>query len=163
MSKKQTRSNTTQKIDEETLERINKYSEALKNPKTTMTDDKLAELKKNVIESMCMDRHKLLMQQPFTGGMLMRFEFIPVRDHRLATASTDGSRIFFDISFYKSLDEDERVFVLAHECWHCVYLHFLRKMKRKHDLWNIATDCEINYMLKGEMFKVPKDLCFPPD
>lgn len=148
--------------DEEILGKHDEYIKALKSPKTTLTDDKLSELKRNVVESMSMDRHKLLMRQPFTGGMLMRFEFVPVRDHRLATASTDGSRIFFDISFYKSLDEDERIFVLAHECWHCVYLHFMRQMKRDHSLWNIAADCEINYMLENETFKVPKGVCFPP-
>jgi len=156
-------SNKVEKIeDKELIEKYNKYMEALKNPKTTMTDEKLADLKKRVIDSLSLDRQKLLMRQPFTGGMLMRFDFVPVRDHRLGTASTDGSRIFFDIDFYKNLNDEERVFVLAHECWHCVYLHFARRMNRMADLWNIATDCEINYMLKNEMFKTPSEVCFPP-
>ena len=30
------------------------------------------------------------------------------------------------------------------------------------DLWNIATDCEINYMLKNDGYNPPNELCFPP-
>lgn len=135
----------------------------LKSPKTTLTEEKLEELRKKIGESLSVDRQRLLMLQPFTGGMLMRMELVPIRDYRCDTAMTDGSRIFFDMDFYKSMNEEERKFVLAHEIWHVVYMHFLRQQNRDHDLWNIASDCEINYMLQQEGFRMPPNLCYPDD
>lgn len=146
------------KIDTDILK---KFQDHLKSPKTTMTPEKLADLKKRVCESLSLDRQKLLVRQPFTGGMLMRMEFVPTRDYRISTAMTDGNRIFFDIDFYKRLNEHERVFVLAHEIWHVVYMHFLRRQNRDQMIFNIATDCEINYMLSHEGFNPPSELCFP--
>ena len=133
----------------------------LKNPKTTLTDEKLEELRKKIGESLSMDRQRLLMRQPFTGGMLMRMELVPIRDYRCDTAMTDGSRIFFDMDFYKSIDEEERKFTLAHEIWHTIYMHFLRQQNRDTDLWNCAADCEINYMLRNEGFRSPPNLLYP--
>jgi len=150
------------KIDEKKIsEYADKFRKALENPKTSITKEKLEDLKKKVEESLSLDRQKMLSLQPFTGGMMMHFEIVPIRDYRCATAMTDGSRIFFDIDFYSRLSDKERIFVLAHECWHCIYLHFLRKQGRESDLWNIATDCEINYMLKNQGFSAPSELCYP--
>lgn len=138
------------------------FVEHLKNPKTSMTPEELVELKKKVYKSLSIDRQKLFMRQPFIGGMLMRMELVPVRDYRCNTACTDYRKIYFDIDFYKSLTEEQRRFILAHEIWHVVYMHFLRTQNRIQELWNIAVDCEINYMLKSEGFQPPEDLCFPP-
>lgn len=151
------------KSDTITEDVIKKYLEHLKNPNTTLTGDKLKEMKRKISESLSVDRQKLVCRQPFTGGMLMHFELVPVRSYLLDTASTDGSRIFFDMDFYTTLNEDERMFVLAHECWHCIYLHFLRRQGREKELWNIATDCEINYMLKTQDFVSPQNLCYPSE
>lgn len=128
---------------------------------TSLTDEKLKELKKNVSDSLSLDRQKLIVTRPFLGGMLMRFELVPVRSRFCQTACTDFKRIFFDIDFYKRLNDKERIFVLAHEIWHVVYLHQLRKQNRDHILWNVASDCEINNMLKGDGFNPPEGLCFP--
>jgi predicted metal-dependent peptidase len=128
---------------------------------TTLTEEKLQELKKKVSESLSLDRQKIIVTRPFLGGMLMRFELVPVRSRFCDTACTDYQRIFFDIDFYKSLSENERIFVLAHEIWHVIYLHQLRKQSREHMLFNIASDCEINYMLKNDGFHPPENLCFP--
>ena len=139
------------KTDELTLDRID----------TTLTDEKLKELKKKVSESLALDRQKIIVTRPFLGGMLMRFDLVPVRSRFCSTACTDFKRIFFDIDFYRKLNDKERSFVLAHEIWHVIYLHQLRKQSRDHILWNIATDCEINYMLKNDGFDPPERLCFP--
>ncbi len=152
-----TKKNTNKEISaEDVLKR-------LKNPKMTISEEKLEELRKKIQESLYMDRQRLLMRQPFTGGMLMRMELVPIRDYRCNTAMTDGQRIFFDMDFYKSLDEEERKFVLAHEIWHVIYMHFLRQQNREHDLWNVATDCEINYMLRQEGFRTHPDICYPDE
>ena len=39
-------------------------------------------------------------------------------------AATDGERIFMDIAFCTTLSNDERLFVMAHEVWHCVRSSF---------------------------------------
>lgn len=129
-----------------------------------LTDTELAKLKKTSLDLMGQDRQKLLVRFPFTGGILMRLELVPVRDLRLNTAATDGSRIFFDISFMSKLNADERLFVMAHEAWHCVLMHMLRCQTRNQKRFNIATDMEINRMLKKEGLVVPPWVLMPePD
>ena len=78
-------------------------------------EKELDKLKKTTLALMCQDRQKLLVRFPFTGGFLMRLEFIPVRDKRLRTAATDGERVFMDLSFCSKLSADELLFVMAHE------------------------------------------------
>ena len=111
--------------------------------------------KKVCLEQLALDRQKLLIRWPFIGGVIMRMELIPVRDDRLTTACTDGDNIFVDINFYAKLSKEERVFVLAHEVWHSVLLHFARLQDRDRDLFNIATDLEIHFALEGEKMREP--------
>lgn len=134
--------------------------------KSSLTDEQLQKLKDEVADSLSRDRHALVCDFPFTGSLSMRMELVPVRDVRCPTACTDGNRIYFDISFYASLSKEERRFVLAHEIWHCVLLHLTRCQTRDHQLFNIATDMEVNYLLKTEgnnrTLVPPENLLFPP-
>lgn len=126
-----------------------------------LSEKDLARLKKTSLDLMGQDRQKLLVRFPFTGGILMRLELVPVRDLRLNTAATDGSSIFFDISFMSKLNADERLFVMAHEAWHCVLMHMLRCQTRNQKKFNVATDMEINRMLKKEGLAVPSWVLMP--
>ncbi len=119
------------------------------------TDRELAALKKKTLAQMSQDRQRLLVRYPFTGGILMRLEFIPVRDRRLRTAATDGVRVFMNIAFCARLSAEERLFVLAHEAWHCVLMHMLRCQTRHPRTFNIATDMEVNHLLQKEGIAVP--------
>ena len=107
------------------------------------------------LEQLSLDRQNLLMRWPFTGGVIMRMELVPVRDDRLLTACTDGNSIFVDINFYASLDKNERIFVLAHEVWHSILLHMIRKKNRERELFNQAADLEIHFSLLEEKLKEP--------
>ncbi len=107
------------------------------------------------LEQLAQDRQKLLMRWPFVGGVIMRMELIPVRDDRLETACTDGDSIFVDINFYSKLTKDERLFVLAHEVWHSVLLHFARRQNRDRERFNIAADLEIHFALANETMREP--------
>jgi len=120
-----------------------------------LSDSELQKLKKQTYALMCQDRQRLLVRFPFTGGFLMRLEFVPVRDKRLRTAATDGDRVYFDISFCSKLNADERLFVMAHETWHCVLMHMLRRQTRDPQAFNVATDMEVNRMLTKEGLKSP--------
>ena len=126
-----------------------------------LSENELAKLKKQTAAVMCQDRQKLLVRFPFTGGFLMRMEFVPVRDCRLRTAATDGERIFMDIAFCSNLSADDRMFVMAHELWHCVLMHMLRCQTRDPSAFNVATDMEVNRMLKKEGLKPPSKCLMP--
>ena len=127
----------------------------------SLLEQELARLKKATYTLMCQDRQRLLVRFPFTGGFLMRMEFVPVRDCRLRTAATDGERIFMDIAFCSRLSTDERLFVMAHEVWHCVLMHMLRCQTRDPSIFNVAADMEVNRMLKKEGLKPPSDCLMP--
>ena len=118
-------------------------------------DVDLAKQKIKVGELLAQDRQKLLMRMPFIGALLMRLDLVPVRDERLDTAATDGDRIYVDIDFYMKLKADERLFVLAHEAWHCALIHFMRRGNRNQELFNIAADLEIHFILTDEGLKAP--------
>ena len=113
-------------------------------------------------ETLELDRVRLLLDQPFIGAVLIRLNLIPVVDFRCPTAATDGQNIFVYPDFYLMMSPSERRFLLAHEVWHIVYLHFLRGRGRDRDIFNMAADMEINFMLKQERFTVPASALLPP-
>lgn len=131
--------------------------------KSDASDDELARQKRKVEELLAQDRQKLLMKMPFVGALLMRLDLVPVRDERLATAATDGDRIYVDIDFYMKLKSEERLFVLAHEAWHCALIHFMRRQNRDKERFNIAADLEIHFILTGEGLKPPFVLPHDPN
>ena len=120
------------------------------------------ELKKKTVQSLEFDRVRLLMDQPFIGGILIRQNLVPVIDCRCPTAMTDGKNIFVNPFFYFSLKAAERRFLLAHEVWHTVYMHFLRRGSRKTERFNIACDMEVNEMLRQQNFSLPRSALLPP-
>jgi predicted metal-dependent peptidase len=120
-----------------------------------MDEKTLKERKEKAAGLLAQDRQRLLMRMPFVGGLLMRLDLVPVSDRRLDTAATDGDRIFVDLDFYASLDGDERLFVLAHEAWHCALVHFARRQGRDPLLFNAAADLEIHFVLTDEGLKAP--------
>jgi len=138
-----------------------------KELKGSLSEEKLANLKKEIGESLAIDRHSLICDFPFTAAISMRMDLIPVRDKRIRTACTDGKSVYFDCDFYSRLKRKERMFVLAHEIWHCVMLHLSRCQTRDRQLFNIATDMEVNNLLvenaAGKDIAPPDEVLFPPD
>ena len=134
-----------------------------KNKSSSSPDATLAARKAKILELLAQDRQKLLTKLPFTGSLVMRLDLVPVSDERLPTAATDGDRIFVDIDFYAQLTAEERLFVLAHEVWHCALLHFLRRGDRNQELFNIAADLEIHFLLTDEGLKAPFVLPHDPN
>jgi len=124
-----------------------------------MTESELLAKKAAVREMMAQDRQKLLMDFPFTGSVAMRLELVPVHDCRLDTCSTDFENIYADVEFYGRLDAAERLHVLAHEVWHCILLHGLRRQDRDHRRFNYAADLEIYFILRKDGLGIP--FCLP--
>ena len=127
----------------------------------TISDEELKQIKKEASEILANVRQQVLMRYPFIGSISMRLELIPTRDYRVRTACTNGSEIYFDIEFLSKLDSNERLFVLCHEIYHVVMMHMLRLQNRNVELFNIATDMEVNYMLKQDGLTAPSNLVFP--
>jgi predicted metal-dependent peptidase len=111
--------------------------------------------KKAMMATLEEDRVRLLAYQPFLASLAMRMDLKAVIDARLPTAATDGQRLYFSVPFMAGLSEAERMFVIAHEVWHCAALHFARRGDRDHKRWNVAIDHEVNNLLIGEGLTMP--------
>jgi len=117
-----------------------------------------------VMKGLEQDRMKLLNRQPFIGAVLMHLELAPTTDATLCpTAMTDGLTVYVNCKFYAGLDAEERLFVLAHETWHCVMLHFARLQSRDRAYFNVAADLEIHFILSKENMKEPFVLPHDPE
>ncbi len=111
------------------------------------------------------DRRTLLRKMPFIGSILMHLELEARTGMAMPTAATNGSKIMFDPFFYKKLKEEERLFVIVHEAWHCALLHFARTGSRHPKLANIAQDLEIHFVLMDELaeLKMKEPFVLPHD
>jgi len=123
--------------------------------------EKLAELKRNAEAILADVRMNFQREQPFVGSISMSLNLIPTRDRRNPTASTDGTNLYFDIAFLSELSPNERMFVLGHEVYHNVMLHFIRQGGRDRELWNIAADMEVNNILATDGLIPPASAILP--
>jgi predicted metal-dependent peptidase len=112
------------------------------------------QLKKKVLKDVAGARARMLIHHAFTGLIAMKLELIIVVDSRLPTACTDGTRIFFNANYFNNLRQAEKIYLVAHEVWHCVFQHFKRRQDREPNRFNYAADLEIDFMLGNEGFKV---------
>ena len=142
-------------------------SQSNKKPKKELTPEqqKAQEeaLIKWVSEQIAIDKQTLMAKFPFTGNVISRLDVLVGHWDDVPTACTNGDKIWVDVLFYAKLDPEERPFVLAHECWHVILRHFLRKFNRNKELWNWATDLEIHFLLTKEGLKAPFVLPHKPE
>lgn len=96
---------------------------------------------------------KLLLKQTFIANVLLSLKIEVNNDFE--TAATDGEKIYINEKFYRSLKQGEREFVLAHETWHVILLHFARRQNRDPHYFNIAADLEIHFQLLSCRFHEP--------
>lgn len=126
-----------------------------------ITEAELKELKANACGILSECRRVILTRFPFSGSVMTTMDLVPIRDLRCSTACTDGKSIYFDIEFLSKLNDAERMFVLSHELWHSVLMHFLRTESRDRQLFNVATDLEVNQLLREEGMAAPTEVLFP--
>lgn len=88
-------------------------------------------------------------------------------DLKYHTAATDGKNVYLDPDYFASLNEEERLFILAHELMHKKFLHHKRLkiggVKRDMDVWNEATDAIINANLQRDGFKIKEGYVNRPE
>lgn len=82
----------------------------------------------------------------FFGSLMCSLEFQWTYD--IATAATDGVKIWWNVDHFLGLDIESRTTVLQHELWHVARLHMLRRGARDPRIWNHACDTRINNDLK---------------
>jgi predicted metal-dependent peptidase len=103
-------------------------------------------------------RAKMLIKHPFFATLLVSTPWVMTKD--VETAATDMTTLYFNPDFMESLDDEEILFVLAHEVMHMALEHGLRQQARNHVVWNIACDYALNLVLKESGFKIwSKALC----
>lgn len=93
-------------------------------------------------------KKRTLIKYPFFGTVISKLKF--KEEKEIPTAGTDGKRVYYNPKFMSSLDEEEQVFVMAHEICHVAFDHIFRSEGKNKRLWNIATDAVINQFLKKD-------------
>lgn len=117
---------------------------------TVIKEDCLAALSKAKIQ---------LMARPDSAFFTtICFSLRHIFDDTVATAATNGKKIYFNSKFFMELSIEERVFLLLHETMHCAYLHMERFVEgMDKNKANIAMDHVINLQLIERGFKMPKN------
>lgn len=100
-------------------------------------------------------RTALVLEHPFIGNIALNMPFKINYSRR--TAATNGKWIEYNPRFMDDLNDEERKFVVAHECMHPMLDHNFRRGERQPKRWNMAGDYVINQLLTDEQIgKMPK-------
>lgn len=99
------------------------------------------------------DRHLIafLQDTPFFAELSRYIRKVPTKD--LPTAGVTFDQQYDDITmywnpdFFASLSETDIRGVLIHEFYHLIFQHITTRLKKPHQLWNIATDLAINSII----------------
>jgi predicted metal-dependent peptidase len=103
---------------------------------------------------------RLILQHPFLATLALRLKRIA--DPAAPTAWTDGVHLAVNPTWFASLSDDERVCLVAHECYHVALAHHLRRRGRSPELWNRACDYAVNALLVADRFTLPPDALYDP-
>jgi predicted metal-dependent peptidase len=103
-------------------------------------------------------RARLLVRAPFLGSIALGLHWVEAAD--IGTMATDGSAIWFNASWCERQGVAKIIGVIAHEVFHVVNKHHLRRADRQPKLWNVAADLLINRLLVEDGYDLPADLLF---
>ena len=117
----------------------------LKNTIAPLNAQAFAKVKDRVVKV----RVRLLLQHPFFGNLATRLKIVDATD-RIPTAAVDGRNMFVNVNFVNQLNDDELMYLIAHEVMHCVFEHMIRRGERRPDVWNMAGDYVINLILERD-------------
>lgn len=103
---------------------------------------------KRVDRLMAKARTALVLEHPFVGNIALNMPF--VKDYTIPTAATNGKQVRYNPYFMDNMTDEERKFVVAHECFHPMLEHTYRRGERHPKKWNQAGDYVINQLLTDE-------------
>lgn len=118
--------------------------EAGKKPMADFTKEELSDIE----DRLRVATMSLLIRHEFFGIIALKLRRV-ITD-KVPSAAVDGRSIFYNPGFVQALTPKELVFLVAHEVYHCVFSHFLRRGFRDPKLWNYAGDFVINFLLKRD-------------
>jgi predicted metal-dependent peptidase len=93
---------------------------------------------------------RLILRHPFLATLALRLK--RHEDPTTPTAWTDGVHLGVNPSYLDRLDDEQRLALIAHECYHVALGHHLRRSGRDLDLWNKACDYAVNALLVEDGF-----------
>ena len=103
-----------------------------------------------VIRSIAKARTSLVLEHAFIGNIALN---LPMKlDYDIPTAATNGKEIRYNPNFIEGLSDEERKFLIAHECFHPMLDHPTRRHGRDMRKFNKAGDYVINKLLTDERF-----------
>ena len=103
-------------------------------------------------------RARLLVRAPFLGSIALGLEWVCRPE--IGTMATNGRHIWFNPHWCEELGIEKTMGVIAHEVFHVVNKHHLRRGERDAKLWNAAGDLLINRMLMDDNYVLPSDGLF---
>ena len=106
-------------------------------------------------------RARLLVRAPFIGSIALGLAWVNAPD--IGTMATDGRSIWFNPAWCEAHGVEKTMGVIAHEVFHIVNRHHLRRGERDAVLWNIAGDLLINRLLEDDKYVLPSDGLFDRD
>jgi predicted metal-dependent peptidase len=106
-------------------------------------------------------RARLLVRAPFIGSIALGLAWVNAPD--IGTMATDGRSVWFNPAWCEAHGVEKTMGVIAHEVFHVVNRHHLRRGDRDAKLWNIAGDLLINRLLEDDKYVLPPDGLFDRD
>ncbi len=97
---------------------------------------------------------RLTMRYPFWTEIF--YSMTVEETTEVPTAATDGRKLWINAAWWKTLNLDHQVGVIAHELGHKIFLHCTRQGHRDARLWNVACDYAINALLRQNSFLLPE-------
>lgn len=116
-------------------------------------------MSKNIDGLIYETKQNMLRKYPRFGSTIATCNIVANSNLKYHTAATDGKNVYVDPEYFASLNENDRLFLLAHEILHIKFMHPLRlKDKdgnmRNLEIWNEACDAIINANLERDGFKI---------
>jgi predicted metal-dependent peptidase len=102
----------------------------------------------------------LILRHPFLANLALRLH--RVDDPTADTAWTDGVTLGINPTWFAQLSDDQRLGLLAHECFHVALGHHLRRGSREPALWNRACDYAVNALLVEDGLTLWPDALLDP-
>jgi predicted metal-dependent peptidase len=103
-------------------------------------------------------RARLLVRAPLIGSIALGLEWVNAPE--VGTMATDGRRVWFNPSWCEEHGVEKTMGVIAHEVFHVVNKHHLRRGDRDPENWNVAADLLINRLLEDDKYVLPSDGLF---
>jgi predicted metal-dependent peptidase len=105
-------------------------------------------------------RVRLQLDHPFWASISGRLEHSISTN--VETAATDGKWVKYNPDFLAKLSVPETTFLIAHEAGHVALGHHLRCGDRDPELWNVACDYAVNWVLFQDGFVLPQGALIDP-